>query len=100
MSEQGWIFPEMADNAVPTPREVRVPAKRLAHGSASGVEFRRSGSLIDRALERLAPGRLSTRALADEVLRLRWNPRVASAAVFTLLGSDPRVRVDGCGMWA
>jgi len=39
-------------------------------------------------------------ALAHEALGLAGNPGAASAAVFTLLGADPRFQVDGEGVWS
>ncbi|HUE95828.1 MAG TPA: 3'-5' exonuclease [Longimicrobiaceae bacterium] len=65
-----------------------------------GVELRPSGTLVERALGCLAGGPMSTPELAREVLALRGNPRAAAAAVFALLGSDDRVRVDGEGTWS
>jgi DNA polymerase III epsilon subunit family exonuclease len=64
------------------------------------VELRPTGGLLGRALERLAEGPRSTSSLAEEVLALRGNPRAAAAAVFALLGSDPRVQVDREGNWS
>jgi DNA polymerase III epsilon subunit family exonuclease len=43
---------------------------------------------------------MHTVALAQEALGLTGNPGAASAAVFTLLGSDPRFQVDGEGVWS
>ena len=43
---------------------------------------------------------MHTVALAHEALGLTGNPGAASAAVFTLLGPDPRFRVDGEGVWS
>jgi DNA polymerase III subunit epsilon len=57
-------------------------------------------SLLDRAIERLAGGPVDTAVLAEEVLKLRGNPRAAAAAVFALLGTDRRVQVDGEGVWS
>lgn len=65
-----------------------------------GIELQRSGTLIDRALRRLSEGPLGTSALASEVLFLRGNPKAAAAAVFALLGTDERVRVDSRGVWS
>lgn len=66
----------------------------------SGVELRRPSNLVERALVRLEDGPLPTAVIANEVLYLRGNPRAASVAVFTLLGSDPRVQVDAQGIWS
>jgi DNA polymerase III epsilon subunit family exonuclease len=65
-----------------------------------GVALRPSGTLVDRAVANLASGPMSTARLAAEVLALRGNPKAAAAAVFALLGSDPRVHVDGAGVWS
>ena len=43
---------------------------------------------------------MSTPRLASEVLALRGHSRAVAAAVYTLLGSDDRVRVDGDGIWS
>ncbi len=43
---------------------------------------------------------MHTVALAHEALGLTGNPGAASAAVFTLLGSDSRFHVDGEGAWS
>lgn len=55
---------------------------------------------MDRALALIAAGPCGTDRIAAEVLSLRGNPRVAAAAVFALLGTDPRVAVDGQGVWS
>lgn len=59
-----------------------------------------SGSLAADAARRLRTGSLHTLDLARQVLGLRGNPGAASAAVFALLGPDPRFRVDGTGRWS
>ena len=56
--------------------------------------------LIHRAATLLAKGPVQTVALAREVLGLTGNPGAASAAVFTLLGTDSRFLVDGEGVWS
>jgi len=56
-------------------------------------------SLLFRAVALLQQGPLHTLDLARRVLGLSGNAGAASAAVFTLLGSDPRFRVDGQGWW-
>lgn len=60
----------------------------------------REGPLLERAARVLRKGPLHTLDLAREVLGLEGNPGAASAAVFTLLRSDVRFRVDGEGVWA
>ncbi len=66
----------------------------------AGVTFGASGSLVERTLARLTDGPMSTPRIAEEVLALRGNPKAAAAAVFALLGSDPRFHVDGTGTWS
>jgi DNA polymerase III subunit epsilon len=63
------------------------------------LELLPSNGLIDRALVLLGAGPCTTERLAAEVLALRGNRSVAAAAVFALLGTDPRFAVDGCGIW-
>jgi DNA polymerase III epsilon subunit family exonuclease len=65
-----------------------------------GVSLRPAGTLTNKALACLAQRPMSTAAIAEEVLALRGNPRVAAAAVFALLATDKRVRVDACGIWS
>jgi DNA polymerase III epsilon subunit family exonuclease len=57
-------------------------------------------ALIYRAAAVLEKGPIHTVALAHEVLGLSGNPGAASAAVFTLLGSDARFLVDNEGVWS
>ena len=57
-------------------------------------------ALIHRAASVLEKGPLHTVALAHEALGLTGNPQAASAAIFTLLGSDWRFQVDGEGVWS
>ena len=57
-------------------------------------------SLIRTAAERLASGPVHTLDLARDVLGLTGHPGAASAAVFQLLGADPRFEVDGEGVWS
>lgn len=57
-------------------------------------------SLVQRVAERLRTGPTHTLALAREVLGLEGHPGAASAAVFALLGTDPRFHVDAAGVWA
>ena len=59
----------------------------------------REGSLVQRVAERLRCGPQHTLALARDVLGLEGHPGAASAAVFSLLGADPRFRVDAGGVW-
>lgn len=59
-----------------------------------------SGSLVRRAAERLRAGPVHTLELAREVLGLAGHAGAASAAVFQLLGADPRFRVDRDGVWS
>jgi DNA polymerase III subunit epsilon len=71
-----------------------------ANAPLSGVELRPSGTLVERALACLADGPLATPHLAERVLALRGNPKAAAAAVFALLGTDPRFEVDRAGIWS
>jgi DNA polymerase III subunit epsilon len=66
----------------------------------SGLELRSGRSLADRAVELLAAGPLATVEVGARVLALHGNPGAVAAAVFALLGQDPRVRVDGGGTWS
>jgi DNA polymerase III epsilon subunit family exonuclease len=61
---------------------------------------RADGVLIERALDLLKKGEQATATVAEVVLGLRGNPRAAALAVFTLLGSDSRFRVDAGGSWS
>jgi len=56
-------------------------------------------SLVRRAVLVLQEGSAHTLDLAREVLGLSGNAGAASAAVFALLGTDPRFQVDGAGWW-
>ncbi len=60
----------------------------------------RDASLVRSAAERLAAGPIHTLDLAREVLGLAGHDGAASAAVFQLLGTDPRFVVDADGMWS
>jgi DNA polymerase III subunit epsilon len=71
-----------------------------AASTLTQTAVRPSGGLVDRALLLLKAGPVSTERLAEEVLALRGNPRAAAAAVFALLGTDDRVRVDRGGVWS
>jgi len=57
-------------------------------------------TLSQRVARRLRGGALHTLDIARDVLRLSGHPGAASAAVFQLLGSDPRFRVDAQGIWS
>jgi DNA polymerase III subunit epsilon len=57
-------------------------------------------SLLRTAADRLAAGPTHTLDLAREVLGLSGHPGAASAAVFQLLGADPRFQVDREGVWS
>lgn len=59
----------------------------------------RTGSLVRAAEERLLRGPAHTLDLARDVLGLNGHSGAASAAVFQLLGTDPRFRVDAAGVW-
>ncbi len=60
----------------------------------------RGGSLLERAGLALAHTPLHTLDLARQVLKLKGgNASAASAAVFALLGADPRFTVDSEGVW-
>ena len=58
------------------------------------------GSLLQRAWTMLEDGPVPTADLAREVLGLDGNPGAASSAVFALLGSDERFKVDDAGRWS
>ncbi len=58
------------------------------------------GSLVRRAADRLRSGPAHTLDLARDVLGLSGHTGAASAAVFQLLGSDARFRVDRDGVWS
>jgi len=68
--------------------------------SRKGRSVEGGSSLVFRAAALLAEGSLHTLELGRRVLGLSGNAGAASAAVFTLLGSDPRFRVDGEGRWS
>lgn len=57
-------------------------------------------ALINRAASVLEGGSTHTLDLAREVLGLSGHPGAASAAVFTLLGTDTRFHVDPGGVWS
>jgi DNA polymerase III epsilon subunit family exonuclease len=60
----------------------------------------RGGSLVERARDRLLEGPADTLDLARSVLRLSGPPSLVRTAVFSLLGSDARFRVDADGVWS
>jgi len=57
-------------------------------------------SLIRHAVRRLQDGPTHTLDLAGDVLGLAGHPGAASAAVFQVLGADPRFLVDSEGVWS
>jgi DNA polymerase III epsilon subunit family exonuclease len=57
-------------------------------------------SLIRRAVRALTDRPKHTLELAGEVIGLSGHPGAASAAVFQLLGADPRFLVDSEGVWS
>jgi DNA polymerase-3 subunit epsilon len=59
-----------------------------------------SATLVQQVEERLRTGPTHTLALAREVLGLSGHPGAASAAIFALLGNDPRFQVDAGGIWS
>jgi DNA polymerase-3 subunit epsilon len=56
--------------------------------------------LVRRAVTLLQHGEVHTLELAREVMGLTGNAGAASAAIFSLLGGDPRFQVDGKGWWS
>ncbi len=66
----------------------------------SGMEFRSGGPLIQRAAHLLLAGPLSTAVLAEALLGARGDAPAAVRAVFSILGPDPRFRVDATGVWS
>lgn len=60
----------------------------------------RDASLVRHAANRLAAGPAHTLDLARDVLGLVGHDGAASAAVFQLLGADPRFMVDAQGVWS
>jgi DNA polymerase-3 subunit epsilon len=59
-----------------------------------------STSLVRAAEKRLIAGPVHTLDLARDILGLRGHAGAASAAVFQLLGTDRRFRVDAEGVWS
>ncbi len=64
------------------------------------VRFERPGGLADRALTLLDAGPAPTHEIAARVLGITHGAGAAAAAVFALLGTDPRFRVSGDGVWS
>lgn len=62
--------------------------------------MRAGGTLLQRVVARLTDGPVHTLDLARDILRLEGNAGAASAAVFALLGTDPRFAVDAGGLWS
>ncbi len=59
-----------------------------------------SASLLRTIVRRLEVGPVHTLDLARDVLGLSGHAGASSAAVFQLLGSDPRFEIDRKGMWS
>jgi DNA polymerase-3 subunit epsilon len=68
--------------------------------SLDGVRLERDGSLTDRAFRVLSDEALPSAEVARRVLGITGGAGAAAAAVFTLLGGDPRFRVDAQGTWS
>jgi DNA polymerase III subunit epsilon len=68
--------------------------------SLEGVRLERDGSLTDRALRVLSAEPLPSVDVAHRVLGITGGGGAAASAVFTLLGGDPRFRVDAQGVWS
>lgn len=64
-----------------------------------GVRFQQDGVLVRRALELLQSPR-PTHEVAAKVLGITHGSGAAAAAVFALLGTDPRFAVSGEGVWS
>lgn len=60
----------------------------------------RGRSLVQLAARRLEQGAVHTLQLANEVMGLTGHPGAAAAAVYSLLGPDPRFAVDAAGVWS
>lgn len=72
-----------------------------AHALAlDGVRFERDGVLVRTALDLLSAAPASTPEVASRVLGIRQANGAAAAAVFALLGTDPRFAVSGDGVWS
>lgn len=64
------------------------------------VRFERQGGLTDRALALLGAGPAATPEVAYRVMGITQGGGAAAAAVFALLGTDPRFRVSADGVWS
>jgi DNA polymerase-3 subunit epsilon len=64
------------------------------------VRFVRDGALAKKALKLLQGGPLPTVEVAAKVLGITHGAGAAAAAVFTLLGTDPRFAVSPDGVWS
>lgn len=73
---------------------------RGASSVPQGLELRRGGVLIDRAVSLLQAGPRPTVDVARQVLGLGGNAGAAARAVFELLGEDDRFAVDAQGVWS
>ena len=65
-----------------------------------GVRFERDGLLVRTALDLLSAAPASTPEVASRVLGIRQANGAAAAAVFALLGTDPRFAVSAAGVWS
>ena len=65
-----------------------------------GVRFERDGLLVRSALDLLSTGPAPTADVARRVLGITHANGAAAAAVFSLLGGDPRFAVTGDGAWS
>lgn len=65
-----------------------------------GVRFERDGLLVRSALDLLSAAPASTPEVASRVLGIRHANGAAAAAVFSLLGTDPRFAVSSDGTWS
>jgi DNA polymerase III subunit epsilon len=65
-----------------------------------GVRLQRDGGLVGRALRVLEHHPLPTAEVAARVMGITGGARAAAAAVFALLGTDPRFRLSPEGVWS
>jgi DNA polymerase III subunit epsilon len=65
-----------------------------------GVRLERDGGLVRRALRLLEHAPLPTAGVASQVMGISGAPKAAAAAVFALLGTDPRFRLSPDGVWS
>ena len=82
------------------PGHLSNPSNLLKESLNRPPKVRDEPSLVRRAVTLLQQGEVHTVDLARKVLGLSGNAGAASAAVFSLLGSDPRFKVDGRGCWS